>query len=123
MDPADDMASLARATSSLTCTLTDANKALDVLRTGSVAAGTSATGLADVMRSEIDRWSLALQESSASLKGFGAHTGDTGALIGQLGAETNRLKAAMGQTTTLLAELTRLIDEVERFVAPATRRT
>lgn len=122
VDAADDMDGLARAAVGLTKAMNAAAASVETLRTGAAAAGGSTAGLATAMKTEADRWGLALQEGQAHVKTFGEAARSGSGQVSELADETSRLKAATADTTRLLEELARLIEQVERFVGPRRAR-
>jgi hypothetical protein len=121
VDAIGDLLELSRATTDLTQQMIAAKKAIDTFGTGADAAGKSTAGLASAMKSEADKWGLALQEGQAHVKTFGAAAKDGSTDVSALAEETRKLKSAAAETSKLLDELARLIASVERFVAPRAR--
>ena len=121
-DAVGDIHDLSRATADLTRQMLAAKRAIDTFGSGADAAGRSTAGLASAMKSEADKWGLALQEGRGHVQAFGNATREGGTSVAALAAETSRLKAAAADAGNLLEELARLIASVERFVAPASRR-
>lgn len=118
IDAVGDLSDLTRATLDLTRQMDAARTAIEAFGTGAATAGKSTVGLASTMKTEADRWALALQEGEASVKSFGASTKSGTSEVAQLAVETQRLRVAVTNASTLLEELARLIQSVERFVAP-----
>lgn len=117
-DVVEDLDGLAVATGELVREMTSAKLALQHFGEGAIKAGASTHGLADTMRSEADKWALALVEAQAHVRTFGeasrAGSGDVSSLAG----EVARLREAAAASATMLEELSRLIEQIERFVAP-----
>ncbi|MEA3036979.1 MAG: hypothetical protein QOH04_2756 [Sphingomonadales bacterium] len=118
VDTVGDLLELSRATADLTQQMVTARKAIETFGSGADAAGRSTVGLASTMKSEADKWGLALQEGQAHVKTFGAAAKDGSVNVAGLAEETHKLKSAAADATKLLDELARLIASVERFVAP-----
>jgi hypothetical protein len=122
IDVSDPMASLARAAADLTKQIDAAKEAMESFGAGAGEAGRVTVGLASTMKTEADRWALALQEGEASVKMFGiaAKTGAGG--MSDFSDAAARLRAAASDAAMLLEELATLISAVERFVAPGVAR-
>lgn len=118
VDAVGDLLELSRATTDLTQQMIAAKKAIETFGTGADAAGKSTAGLASAMKSEANKWGLALQEGQAHVKTFGTAAKEGSTDVSALAEETRRLKSAAAETSKLLDELARLIASVERFVAP-----
>lgn len=118
VDAVGDLLELSRATTDLTRQMVAAKNAIETFGSGADAAGKSTVGLASAMKSEADKWGLALQEGQAHVKTFGAAAKDGSTDVSKLAEETRKLKSAAADTSKLLDELARLIASVERFVAP-----
>ena len=118
IDPTGDLTELASATAALTRSMNAAGGALEIFTTGTAAAGTSTKGLATAVKTETDRWGLALAEGQAHVKSLGEAASQGRGELAGLASETHKLMSATRETATMLEELSRLIEAVERFVAP-----
>lgn len=123
IDPTGDMAGLASATADLTSAVKAANVAVETFQKSTTSAGTAATGLASSMKSEADKWGLALQEGQAHVKTFGEATRISSGEVSQLASATENLRRVSSEVSTLMEELSRLIAAVERFVEPRSKKT
>ena len=121
IDTTGDLSSLARATSDLTNQMKAASAAVESLQKGAGLAGAATVGLAGSMKSEADKWGLALQEGQAHVKTFGEATRSGSGDVTALATATLQLKEASQDVSSLLEELSRLIASVERFVEPRTK--
>lgn len=122
-DASGDLTDLAKATSNLTSQINAASTAMRSLKDGAGSAGIATTGLASSMKSEADKWGLALQEGQAHVKTFGEAARSSSGEVSQLADATSALKKATADVSILLEELSRLISSVERFVEPRTKKS